>query len=94
MGNSIGDVSMPLITWFVRSMYVIGAGYFVHGFWSARAVFYSPPVSVMVVAYVGVLCAAGMLGLFGILLFAKKPGMVLAKIFFLHKKECMGGDGL
>ena len=93
MGNSIDDASMRRITWFVRSMYVFAVGYFAHGFWSARAVFYSPPISVMIAAYVGVLCAAGMLGLFGIMLFAKQPGMVLAKIFFLHKKEYMGDNG-
>ena len=87
------NLQMGFITWSVRSMYVFAVGYFAQGFWSARAVFYSPPLAVLVVAYVGLLCAVAMLGLFGILLFAKRPGIVLAKIFFLRKRECMGGNG-
>lgn len=87
------DPTMRPITWTVHSMYVFALVYFAHGFWAARAVFYSPPIGVMIAAYIGVLCIAGMLGLFGILLFAKQPGMMLAKIFFLHKKECTGGTG-
>ena len=86
------DLTMRFITWSVRSMYVFAVGYFAQGFWSAREVFYSPPLDVLVVAYVGLLCIVTMLGLFGIFLFAKLPGVALAKIFFLRKRECMGGN--
>ena len=87
------DLPMGFMTWSVRSMYVFAVGYFAQGFWSARAVFYSPPLAVLVVAYVGLLCIVAMLGLFGILLFAKRPEAALAKIFFLRKRQCIGGNG-
>ena len=79
------DRTMRFITLSVRTMYVFGLAYFGHAFWSARVLFYSPPVNVLIAAYMGLLCTAAMLSIFGIWLFAKRPNMVLGKILFLHQ---------
>ena len=87
------DSRMGAVMWLVRSMYFFALGYFTHGFWNAREVFYSPPFSLLVAAWIGLLCAVALLGVFCVTLFAKRPLEVLAKIFFLRKRERMGGNG-
>ncbi len=86
------DVSGRLIILIVRSVYIYALAYFVHGFWFAREALYSPPLVVLILANLALSCVVAMLGLFGILLFAKQPGRVLAKIFFLRKQTCGGGS--
>ncbi len=85
------DRGMRLIALFVRGMYIFGIAHMIYGFWSAREAFYSPPLGVLIAAYVGSLSVVAMMAIFGILIFAKRPEMMLAKIFFL-RTHARGGD--
>lgn len=85
------DGTMQRMTRLMRSMYVFAVAYFAYGFWSARAAFYSHPIGVLIVVYIGLCC--GYTVPVWHHAFCKATGNRARKnLFSAQKKECIGGN--